>query len=127
MSSSSGPTGSIAASAWLFSLSCFLKKRAAFAAAHVAARGRAQLDEALGDFAELEADLLAAQLARLGGLGERDAGAHEQRLDRGHRGLHRVGDLLVGEGVDLAQQQRRALGLGEAVHVRDQLAEALAA
>ena len=36
-------------------------------------------------------------------------------------------DLLVGERVDLAQQQRGALGLGELVDVGDQLAEALAA
>ncbi len=124
---SSGPTGRIAASAWLFSLSCFLKERAALAAAHVTAGGRAQLGQALGDLAELEADLLAAQLARLGGLGERDAGAHEQRLDRGHGRLHRVRDLLVGERVDLAQQQRGALRLGQLVDVGEQLAEALAA
>ncbi len=37
------------------------------------------------------------------------------------------GDLVVGEGVDLAQQQRGALGLGQLLHVADQLAEALAA
>ena len=36
------------------------------------------------------------------------------------------GDLVVGEGVDLAQQQRGALRLGQCVDVGDQLAEALA-
>ncbi len=89
--------------------------------------GRAQLGETLGDFAQLEADLSAAQLARLGSLGQRDAGAHEQRLHRGDRGLHRVRDLLVGESVDLAQQQRGALRLGQLLDVCQKLAEALPA
>ena len=34
-------------------------------------------------------------------------------------------DLFVGESVDLAQQERRPLGLGELLNVGDQLAEAL--
>ena len=55
-----------------------------------------------------------------------DAGAHEQRLDRRDRGLHRLGDLVVGERVDLAQQERGALRLGQVLHVRHQLAELLA-
>ena len=84
---------------------------AAFAAADVAAGAGADLAQALGGLAELEADLLAAQLARLGGLGERDPGAHQQRLHRRDGRFHRVRDLLVGERVDLAQQQRRALRL----------------
>jgi len=76
------------------------------------ARGLAQ---ALGGFGELEADFAAGQLTRLAGLGQRDPGPDQQRLDRGHRGLHRGGDFLVGEGVHLAQQQGRALGLGKLV------------
>ena len=84
---------------------------AALARAQVAADRRRRAAQALGDLAELLAHLLAGQQARLGGLGERDAGAHEQRLDRRDRRLHRLGDLLVGERVDLAQQQRGALGL----------------
>ena len=93
-------------------LELLAEERAALAAAHVAAGWRAELAEPLGHFAELEAHLLAAELARLGGLGERDARAYEQRLDGGDGGLHGVRDLLVGERVDLAQQQRSALRLG---------------
>ena len=124
---SSGPTGSMAASAWLFSLSCFLKERQRSQPRTWRRAGALELDQALGDLAELQAHLVAAQLARLGGLGERDARAHEQRLDRRHGRLHRLCDLLVGERVDLAQQQRGALGLGQLVDVGEQLAEALAA
>jgi hypothetical protein len=58
-------------------LQLLLKGTAAIAAAHMAAGGSAQLGEPLGDLAELEANLGAAQLARLGGLGERDARAYE--------------------------------------------------
>ncbi len=50
-----------------------------------------------------------------------------KRLDGGHCGLHGLGDLVVGESVDLAQQQGGALRLGELVDVGYQLAEALAA
>ena len=108
-------------------LELLLEEAAAFAAAHVTPGRGAQLGQALGRFTQLEADVLTAHLARLGGLGQRDARPHEQRLHRGHRGLHRVGDLLIGERVDLAQQQSGALRLGQLVHVGDQLAEALAA
>ena len=72
------------------------------------------------------ADLAAGQLARLGRLGERHPRPHQQRLDRRDGRVHRLGDLLVGEGVDLAQQQRRALGLGKILDVGDQRAEVLA-
>ena len=47
-------------------------------------------------------------------------------LTEGTRGLHRRGDLLVGEGVHLAQQQGRALGLGKFLDVDEELAELLA-
>ena len=40
--------------------------------------------------------------------------------------LHRLGDLVVAQRVDLAQQQRRALGLGQVLHVRDEQPELLA-
>jgi hypothetical protein len=101
--------------------------RAALAGAQVAAhRRRRAVAQPLGDLAELEAHVLTGELARLGGLGERDARAHEQRLHARDRRLHRLGDLLVGERVDLAQQQRGALGLRQLLHVRDQLAELLA-
>ena len=126
LSSSSGATGKIAASALLVSRSCLRNVGAAVARAQVAAHGRARAAQALGDLAELVADLLAGQQPRLGRLGERHAGAHEQRLDRRHRGLHRVGDLLVGERVDLAQQQRGALRLGQVLDVGDEEPELLA-
>ena len=104
-----------------------LEGGAAVAAAHVAARRRAQAPQALGDLAELLAHLLAVKGARLGGLGERDTRAHEQRLHRRDGGLHRLGDLVVAERVDLAQQQRRALRLGQRLDVLEQLADRLAA
>ena len=107
-------------------LEVLLEETASLAVADVAASRRAQLDETLGDFAELEAHLVAAQLACLGGLGERDPGTHEQRLHRRHRGLHRIGDLVVGQGIDLSQEQGGALGLGQLAHVAEKLTEALA-
>ena len=111
MSSSSGPTGKSAAIALLVCAQLLAEALAALAGAQVAAdRGR-RAAQALGHLAELVADLVAGQQARLGRLRERDAGAHEQRLHRRDRGLHRLGDLLVGERVDLAQQERRALRL----------------
>ena len=87
-----------------------LEDLAAAAVLDVAADRRALLAaQALGDLGELLADLVAAQQPRLGSLRERDARAHEQRLDARDGGLHRLGDLLVGERVHLAQDQRRAL------------------
>jgi hypothetical protein len=52
--------------------------------------------------------------------------AHEQRLHGRDRGLHRLGDLLVGQRVDLAQQERGALRLGEILDVGDEEPELLA-
>ena len=75
---------------------------------------------------ELDPHLLAGQQARLGGLGERDPRAHEQRLDARHGRLHRLGDLLVGERVHLAQHERGPLRLGQLVDVADQQPELLA-
>ena len=113
LSSSSGPTGRISGERVVVVLELLAEEGAALAVAHVAARGRAELGQPLGDLAELEADLLAVELAGLGGLGEADARSHEQRLDGWDGGLHGVGDLVVGERVDLTQQQRGALGLGQ--------------
>ena len=59
-----------------------LEGAAALAAAHVAADRRADAGQALGPLAQLAADLIAGQPARLGRLGERDPRADEQRLDR---------------------------------------------
>ncbi len=99
---------------------------ALLAVANVAADRAGDLAQALGGLGELEPDLAAGQLARLARLGERDPRPHQQRLDRGHAGLHRLGDLLVGHRVHLAQQQRRALGLGQLADVGEELAELLA-
>ena len=124
LSSRSGPTGNTAASARFVARSCLRKaEQRSQARRWRRTGGETPAHQALGDLAELLADLLAGQLARLGGLGQRDAGAHEQRLDRRDGRLHRLGDLLVGERVDLAQQQRGALGLGQLLDVADELAE----
>nr|WP_228430995.1 hypothetical protein [Baekduia soli] len=103
-----------------------LEGRAALAAANVAADRRADAAQALGPLAELLADLRAGQAARLGRLGQRHARPDQQRLDRRDRRLHRLGDLLVAQRVDLAQQERGALGLGQRLDVGDELAELLA-
>ena len=99
---------------------------AAVAGAQVAADRGGGAPQALGDLAELLADLLAGQQPRLGHLGQRHARAHEERLDRRDRGLHRLGDLLVAQRVDLAQQQRGLLRLRQLLHVADERAELLA-
>ena len=100
---------------------------AAVAALDVAADRRRELAQALGGLAELEAHLLAGELARLGRLGQADPRAHQQRLDARHRRVHDLGDLLVGEGVHLAQHERRALRLRKVADVVEQQAELLAA
>ncbi len=128
-SSSSGanPIGRIAVSALLVSPSWPLKVEQR---SHVrrwrrtSALGPAA--QALGDLAQLDPDLLAGEHPRLGGLGERDTRADEQRLDARHGRLHRLGDLLVGQRVHLAQHERGALGLGKAVDVVDEQPELLA-
>ena len=103
------------------------KVDAALAGAQVAADQRAgPAAQALGDLAELDPDLVAGQQPRLGGLGERDPRADEQRLDARDGRLHRLGDLLVGERVHLAQHERGPLGLGQLVDVADEQPELLA-
>ena len=99
---------------------------AALALAHVAAHRAGDLAQPLGGLGQLQPHLAAGQLTRLVGLGERDPRPHQQRLDRRHAGFHRLRDLLVGEGVHLAQQQRRALRLRQLADVVQQLAELLA-
>ena len=93
-------------------------------AADERARAAAQ---ALGDLAELDPDLVAGEQPGLGRLGQRHAGAHEQRLDARDGGLHRLGDLLVGERIHLPQQQRGALRLRQVLDVVDEQPELLAA
>ena len=104
-----------------------LEAAAAIAVLDVAAHRRRQRADPLGARAEFAANLLAGQLARLSGLGETDPRAHQQRLHARDGRLHRVGDLLVGERVHLAQDKRRALGLRQPRDVVEQQAELLAA
>jgi hypothetical protein len=80
----------------------------------------------LGHLSQLEPNLGAREQSRLRSLRERYARAYEQRLDARHRGVHRLGDLVVGERIDLAQQERRALRLRKVLDVGDDLAELLA-
>ena len=76
---------------------------------------------------EVGADLDAGGVARLLGLDEADARAHQQRLDGGHRGVQGVGQLGVGEPVELAHEQGGALLLGQALDVLHQAAQVLPA
>ncbi len=103
------------------------ERRAALARLQVAPDERARLaPQALGDLAELDPHLIAGQQARLGRLGQRHARTDEERLDAGHRRLHRLGDLLVGQGVHLPEHERRLLRLGKLVDVPDEEPELLA-
>ena len=103
------------------------ERAAALAAAQVAADERAgPALEPFGDLGELDPDLVAGEQAGLGGLGQGDARADEQRLHAGDGRLHRLGDLLIGQGVHLAQDERGLLGLGQLVDVADQQPELLA-
>ena len=99
---------------------------AGLAALDVAAHRAADLGEPLGGLGELEADLVAGELAGLARLGEGDPGPDQKRLHPGDGGVHRLGDLLVAHRVDLAEEQRRALGLREPADVAEQVAELLA-
>jgi hypothetical protein len=103
------------------------ERRAALARAQMATHERpgAAL-QALGYLGKLHPHLLAREQPRLRGLGERHAGTDEQRFDARHGRLHRLGDLLVGQGVHLAQHERRPLRLREACDVADEQAKLLA-
>ena len=101
--------------------------RAALARAQVAADQRARTAaEPFGHFAQFDADLVTGQQAGLGCLGQRHPCANEQRLHARHGRLHRLGDLLIGERVHLAQHERRFLRLGHFVDIPDQQPELLA-
>ena len=82
--------------------------------------------QSLGNLRQLDTDLVTGQQPGLGGLGERYPRAYQQRLDAGDRRLHRLGDLLVGQGVHLAQDERRLLGLRKLMDVADEQPELLA-
>src|SRR3954447_26476962 len=76
---------------------------------------------------ELLADRGAVRVAGLGPLGEAGTGAHEQRLDGGHGDSERVGEVVVGEALELADDERRALLVRERMEVGDEAPEVLAA
>ena len=99
---------------------------AAGAFAQVPAKiGSAQSATALGR--ELLADLGAVGLARVAACYERLTGLEHQRLDLLPRNAEHLADLFVAEGIDLGEHERRALVLGQAAHVDDQIAQVLAA
>ena len=98
---------------------------AARAIANVSAGRAGCLGEPLGRLGELEPHLVAGEQARLARLGERHPPAHQQRLHGRQRRAHRLGDLRVGEVVDLAQDHRRPLRLRKLLHVGDDLAQLL--
>jgi len=98
---------------------------ARLAGAEVAAVGGGKLGQPLRLLAKLFPDLLAAEGPRFGGLGKGDPRPHQQRLHGGNGGLHRLGDLLVGEVVQLPQQQRGPLALGKLADVLDEMADTL--
>ena len=106
----SAPTGNTAASALEVLRSSRAERAAALAGLQVAADRRRALGEALGDLPELQADLLAGEQAGLRSLGQANPGAHEQRLHARHGGVHGLGDLVVGERVDLAHAAARCAG-----------------
>jgi hypothetical protein len=92
----------------------------------VAPDGTGDLCDALGGLGELQANVVAGQLAGLARLGQGDACPDQEALDAGHRGVHRLGDLLVAHRVDFAEQERRALRLGKLADVGEEVAELLA-
>ena len=122
----SGPMGQHGGQRLARGLELAAEGAAALAVLQVAAGRGGGADQALGHLGQLDPHLLAGEQARLGGLGQADAGADQQRLDAGHRGVHGLGDLVVGQRVDLAQQQRRLLGLRQLLDVGHDLAELLA-
>ena len=91
------------------------------------ARAAGRLHAAVVGVEQIDADLGAVGVARLGGLDEPDPRAHEQRLDGRDGHVERGGEVGVRHAVDLAHQQRRALLLGQAADVGDQPAQVLAA
>ena len=122
----SGPAGKRAARTFESLLSCLRKSAQGSHALTWRRAGPSSLAETFSGLGELQADLVAGELASLGGLGERDTGPDEQGLDARDGGVHRLGDLLVAHRVDLAEQESRALGLGKVRDVLEQAAELLA-
>src|SRR5436190_5294131 len=96
------------------------------ALAHVAPRAAAGAYALVGRGRDVEADVAARGVARLDRLDQADPRADQQRLHGRHRDRQRVGQLLVGQALHLAHQQRRALLVGQPPHVVDEPAQVLA-
>jgi hypothetical protein len=92
----------------------------------VAAGAGRGLHAAVVGAVEVLADLIAGGVACVRGVDEADPRAHEQRLHGGHGDVERGRQVGVGEPVELAHEQRRALLLGQAADVLDQPGEVLA-
>ena len=75
---------------------------------------------------KLGADVATRDRPRAPGAGERLARLEDQRLHLVGAHADDVADLLVGEIVELGEHERRALILGEASQVDEQLAQVLA-
>lgn len=75
------------------------------AVAHVPARGGARTQAPVVRLNELLADEPARGVPRLGGLGQRDPGAHEQRLDGADRDTEARREIRVGHSRELAHEE----------------------
>ena len=78
------------------------------------------LAKSLGRLCQFEVHLVARQMPALACIGKRDARPDEERFDGRDGRVHRNGDLLVRERVDLAKEQRASLSLGKPLDVPDQ-------
>ena len=102
-----------------------LEVAAARAQPQVPAQGPAAQLAAARD-GELFANLQAGGVVSVAVGEQRAARLKDQRLDLAHLAPHDRRDRLVGEVVELGQQQRRALVLGQAADAGDELAQVLA-
>ena len=123
---SSGPAGKIAASALVSERSWVRNSRQASQALMWRRAGPSTL--ARPSAASASSSRTSSQVSWRAWLDS--ASAIRARTSRlftpGTVGVHRLGDLLVAHRVDLAEQQRGALGLGQLADVGEQVAELLA-
>ncbi len=103
-----------------------LEVAAALAQPQVPAQGPAAQFAAARD-GELFANLQAGRVASVAVGEQRAARLVDERLDLAHLAPHDRGDRCVGQVVELGQQQRRALVLGQTADAGDELAQVLAA
>ena len=89
----------------------------------MAPRLRGGHGDPLGRLGQAHVNLVAGKRACSSSLGQADPGSHQQRLHARDGGVHRGGDLLVGQRVDLTHQQRAALCLGQLADVAHDFAD----